>query len=344
MSNDINSTLIDKLFKKGQSELKTSFFSFKFSPDYLSAVNYFVDAAKGYKRLKMFKESIVAFEEAIKCNKKLLESWQEALNYGEIAEIYIFDLNDFKLGFNALKNSSLSYKLSGKFTSGIKLYLDTANKLKELKGNYEGAAIILNEAYEDCKEHTHDELIRISLEESFNNLLDVYCQMESMEKAIELVENYIKIQKSIKEEKKYKISKNFVKLGMLRIIIDEVYMAENLIDEMYAFYSSDCSDDIDDLKKLVKAFKEGNKKDFTFLVTYAFSLFSNNLLKALKKKFDKKLEQMNVNGTNQTRVININIPVEVESNYTQDTMEASDIGNEVEVVNNNNNNPSDEYL
>jgi hypothetical protein len=344
MNNEINSTFVDKLFKKGQSELKTSFFSFKFSPDYLSAVNYFVDAAKGYKQLKMFKESIVAFEEAIKCNKKLLESWQEAVNYSEIADIYLFHLNDFNLGFNALKNSSLSYKLSGKFTSGIKIYLDFANRLKETKNNFVAAEQILMEAYEDCKEHTHDELIRISLEETFTNLFDLLCQNDRMEKAIELIENYIKIQKSLKDEKKYKISKNFVKLGMLRIIINEAYMAENLIEEMYAFYSSDCSDDIDDLKKLIKAFKEGNKKDFTFLNTYAFSLFSNNLLKALKKKFDQKIDQLNINviqnNQGNARIINSNISGEVESNYTEDTKATSEICNEIEVVNN----PSDEYL
>lgn len=305
---DVNS--VNKLFKKGQDALKTSLFSFKFNPDYLSGVSYFTDAAKGYKKLKMFNESLKAFEEAIKCNKQLMESWAEAVNYQEMADICMFEQPhpDFNSGLKYLRNSSMSYKLSGKFTSGIKVYLDFSARLVETKGNYLGASTILKEAFEDCLDHTHDDLIRISMEESYNALLDVYCSMEKYVDAINLVEKYIQIQKTIKDEKKHKISKNYVRLGMLRIIIDEAYMAQNLVEEMYSFYDSSCSDDIDDLRKLVKSYEEGNKKDFGYLMTYAFTLFNNSLLKALKKAFDTKAativsQSIPVNRVNQNIIV-----------------------------------------
>ena len=42
-----------KKIKAGQKDLKTGLFSFKFSPDYMSASENFTEAAKGYKKLKM---------------------------------------------------------------------------------------------------------------------------------------------------------------------------------------------------------------------------------------------------------------------------------------------------
>jgi len=297
-----NINTIHILYKKGHDSLKTSFFSFKFSPDYLSAVGYFTDAGKGYKKLKLFNESIRAFNEAIKCNKELHESWAQGQNYKEIAEIYLYDLNNFEEGWKNLQNSCLSLKIAGKFTSGVKVYQDFAEKSIELQ-KHDQALIFLKQAIDDCFEHTHDELVRISLEEVFNKLIDVYSYLKKYEDAIILTEKYIKIQKSIKNEPKHKISKNYLKLGMLRIIIDEIYMAESIVDDMFSVYDSSCAEDIEDLKKLIKSFKELNKKDFNYLIVYAFSLFSNNLLKALRNVFEAKLQlNQNVNYEGNTNV------------------------------------------
>lgn len=338
----------DKMFKEAKNCLKTSFFSFKFNPDFLSAVSYFGDAAKGYKQLKLWKESLVAFEETIKCNKKLLESWAEGQNWNEMAEIYIFYLNDFQKGWDCLKNSSYSFKVAGKFTTGMKVYQDAAQKLIE-NGKYNDALIILKEGYSDSSDQIHDDLIRISLEEIYNKLLDVYCFLESYPDAIELIEGFIKLQKSIKEEKKHKISKNYVKLAMIRIIIDEAYMAEKLIDEMFSVYDSSCSDDIDDLRKLIKSFKDANKKNFGFLITYAYSLFQTNLLKALKKAFDKvELQTQNEMSNNNLNrnVINLN------SNFMNDQISENDTKANTMIDNNSqveseihrNNPQADDYL
>lgn len=350
MNSDINKTSVDKLFKKGKDELKTSLLSLKFKPDYLSAVSYFTEAAKGYKKLRMFPQSLLAFEEAIKCNKKVLESWPEAQNWSEMADIYIFELSDFTNGWKYLKNASTAYKISGKFTSGIKVYLDYTNKLIEKNNNYKDAVVILKQAVEDCFDQTHDELIRISLEDSFTKLLDVLCYLENYIEAIELIDKYIKMQKTIKSEPKHKISTNYLKSGMLRIIIGELYMAEHLIDEMFTVYDSSCSDDIDDLKKLIKSFKDINKKDFNYLMTYAFSLFQNNLLKALKKTFDKLTEQQsNVSGNpgifhEQGQIILSNNSV---LNDLDETKANSEIGTINEVITGQNqipNSRTDDYL
>lgn len=339
---NLNVNSVNKIYKKGQDALKTSFFALKFKPDFLTAVSYFTEAAAGYKKLALYKDSLKAFDDAIKCNMELLESWAEAQNWQEMADICIFNLHDFNKGWQYLKNASLKYKYAGKFTSGIKVYQDFAQRLMELNSLNPNVIIILQEAVEDCFEHTHDELIRISLEESFGKLLDVYCLHEKYVDAINLMEKYIKMQKSLKDEKKHKISTNYIKLGMLRIIIEEVYMAENIIQEMYSVYDSSCSDDIEDMKKLCKSFKAANKKDFTYLINYAYSLFQNNLLKGLKKAFDKMLEEhmasnMNVNlGSNQN-VIHISQNEETSNMVFDETMANSEIGSEVEPGNNQNN-------
>jgi hypothetical protein len=336
----------NKLFKKGQDALKTSFLSFKFSPDFLSAVSYFSDAARAYKKLRLFKESIKAFEEAIICNKQLLEGWAEGQNWYELAEIHLFELKDFNSGWKALQNSSLAFKLAGKFTSGIKVYTDNAQKFLE-KGEAASALILLKAAHEDCLEQTHDELIRISLEETFGIYLDALCLAGRFQDAVGMVENYIKVQKSIKGEAKHKVSKNYVKLAMLRCIIDELYMAESIVQEMFGYYDSSCSDDIDDLRKLIKSFKDGNKKDFTYLMTYAYSLFQNNLLKALRSEFEKvcaKLAAISTNNSNITHINSISGNVIENVSYhmedINETKAESEIANDEIIVRPN----ADDYL
>lgn len=352
MESNLNKSSLDKLFKKGQNELKTSIFKLKFSADHLSAVSYFTDAAKGYKKLKLFKESITAFEEALKCNNKLLDMWSQAQNYEEIADIYIFELNTFLKGWESLQNACMCYKLSGKFTSGIKIYIDFSNKLIDTKNDFKSASVILKQATDDCFDQTQDALIRISLEDCYIKLLDVYCYQSKYIDAVELVEKYIKAQKTMKDEPKHKISKNYLKLGMLRIIIDELYMAEHLIDEMFAVYDSSCSDDIDDLKKLINAFKTNNKKDFNYLMTYAFTLFQSNLLKALKAKFDTistentNNNNLNVNSNNSNHMVvnmqdnNLSSMNSTSSELLGETKANSELGGGSENVSNLEHQPS----
>ena len=47
----MNKQECEKLYNKGIGKLKTSFLSFKFSPDYVGAVDDFIAAAKGFRKL-----------------------------------------------------------------------------------------------------------------------------------------------------------------------------------------------------------------------------------------------------------------------------------------------------
>ena len=278
---------VNKLFKEGQNDLKTSLFSLKFSPDYLSAVVHFTDAAKAYKKLGKLEESLNAYEHAIKCNKQLHESWAEGQNWIEMGNIYCFDLNEYEKGIECYNNASMSIKISGKIHSGIKVYSDVADRFIE-KNNFELGLRMLIVDYNDTVDNLHEEIIRITLDEICNKMIDNYCKLEKFKEAIIFLNKHINIQKGISGEKKYKITKNYIKLGMLMIIVKEAYMIDNIINDMYSNYDSSCGDDIDDIRELSKAYNEINKQKFNYLITYAFSLFQNNLLKALKKAFDDK--------------------------------------------------------
>lgn len=306
---------IDKIFKEAQDDLKTSFFSLKFSPDHLSAVQNFTDAAKGYRKLNLFKQSLLAFEEAIKCNKKLLESWPEGQNNLQMAEIYLEELDDEINGIKHLKNASFAIKVTGKLSMSIKIYIDEANKLHD-RTKFSLALKLLKIAYEDCKEYTHDELIRISMEEVYAKIIDILCGQESFAEAAELIDDFIKMQKTWKDEKKYKVSKNYLYLGLIRLIMNEGYLVDSIVDDMFAFYDNSCSDDIDDLRSAHKAFEEVDKNKIGNLIKYSFSLFPNNLLKAFKKAFDKK----EISGiSNQVNNINFNnTKNNIELNETND--------------------------
>jgi tetratricopeptide (TPR) repeat protein len=308
---------VDKLYKQAEKDLKTSFFSFKFNPDYLSAVVNFTDAGKGYRKHGKFKESIIAFDRAIQCNKKLHESYAESQNWLEIAEIYTFNLDDWANGFNSLKKASFSSKLTGRIHSGIRVYQDFASRLFGTN-RFEPALQVFKEAYNDSKEHLHEEIIRVYLDEISNNLVDLYCQLEKFKDAIVFLDSHITLQKTF--DKKAKISKNYVKMAMLMIITNEAYMVDKIINEMYSVYEQSCGDDIEDTRELLKAYNECNKQKFNYGITYAFSLFSNNLLKALKKAFEKRLaEHVTMENTISQNVDRNSEPVMVDLNETKDT-------------------------
>jgi tetratricopeptide (TPR) repeat protein len=303
---------IDKLYKEAEKDLKTSYFSLKFNPDYLSAVVHFTDAAKGYRKLKRFKDSLNAFERAIECNTKLNESYAEGQNWLEMAEIYAFELNETSNWFNCLKKAAYYHKLTGRIHSGIRVLTEFSRKLLEAN-RYDMALQVLKEAYNDSKDNLHEDITKLSLEDVSNSIIDLLCQLEKFKDAIIFLDSHITLQKGF--DKKAKISKNYIKLGMLMIITNESYMVDKIINEMYGVYDQSCGDDIDDLKELLKAYTECNKQKFNYSISYAFSLFSNNLLKALKKAFEKRVEtQIIISNSN-----NVSEPVMVDLNETKET-------------------------
>ncbi len=281
----------EKIFKKGESSLKTSFFSLKFSPDYISATSYFQEAAKGFLELKYFDKSIEAYVRAIECNKKQHDSWSEAQNYEEIAKILLFEKDDFTNGLKFLKQASYSYQVAGKSLVAPRLFMELATKLRE-KEKIKNATMLLQEAFNESYDSAHDELIRIMLEDIYLKLLDLYCLNEQYTLACEVAEKIVKVQIDYKD-KKNKITKNYSRIVMLRIIMNEEYLCQGIIDKMYACYDSSCADDIEDIKTLLQSYQTCNKQKFNSTITYSFELYETNLLKKLKAAFDKRFQNYN---------------------------------------------------
>ena len=281
----------EKTFKRGESALKTSFFSLKFSPDYLSAASYFQEAAKGFLELKYFDKSIESYVKAIECNKKQHDSWSEAQNYEEIAKILLFEKDDFTNGLKFLKQASYSYQVAGKSLVAPRLYMELAMKLRE-KDKTKYAISLLQEAFNESYDSAHDELTRIMLEDIYIKLLDLYCLNDNFILACEIAEKIIKVQIDYKDRKN-KITKNYSRLVMLRIIMNEEYLCQGIIDQMYACYDASCADDIEDIKTLLQTYQTCNKQKFNSTITYSFELYETNLLKKLKATFDKRFQSYN---------------------------------------------------
>jgi len=335
-------------YNKAKKALKTSFFSLKFSPDYTEAIEQFNIAAKGYKHINKFQNSIESFEQASKCNKKITDYFSAGQNLLEICDIYFFNLSMFEKGIPYLKQAVVNYQMSGKFSNSIKIITDIALKFMSLNQLQEAEKILIL-AYDECLSHSEEKLVRISFEDVFHKLLDVQCGMKKYIEAIKMTEKYVDEQIKLGEDK-YKINKNLMKLAILRIIIDEDYKLDEIIGKMYQNNYEDTAEDAADLRKLNTAIKQSNKKDFTYCVSSAFTLFENNLLKGLQDVY-KKYEEENKNNPNinnvvinNKRVININpdqkvVKSELESNKNNNVFNKEiNLNSNNNIINNNNDN------
>jgi len=333
-------------FQKGKKALKTSFFSLKFSPDYTQAIDEFQLAAKGYLHLNLFKNSIESFLEASKCNKKITDYFSAGQNLLEISHIYFFNLSDLDSGLSYLQQSVKSLQMSGKFANSIKIITEIALKFMSNKELLSAEKILLL-AYDECISNFQEKLVRISLEDVFNKLLDVECGLKKFIDAIKLTEKYVKNQIENNEEK-YKINKNLMKLGILYIIINEDFKLDEIIGKMYQNSYEDTKEDANDLRKVANAIKNSNKKDFNYCVSSAFTLFENNLLKGLMECYKKNEEENSKNpnfGNNvegNKRVINVNleqgvIKEEFEDKFRVKEDKEKENKNKINIINNNNN-------
>ena len=285
----------DKLYNKGMGKLKTSFFSFKFSPDYVGAVDDFNAAAKGFRKLGQSGKSITCYKKAIECNRHMNDYWAEGNCYVSIAEIYFFDLKTPDQGIEALNKASYAFQVSGKFTYAVKSFVTTAERFMENK-DFETAKKILNEAFNVCAGNTEDKLIGSTFEQIYNKLLDVLCGMEKWEEAIEITQKYIDGQLKYPEKDNYRINKTYMKLCILRVITKEEFLCEDIFMKMFNSRYEDTATDIGDIRKLMDAIKDLNKKNFTYCVSSAFTLFENNLLKGLQVLYKKKEEEAKNGG------------------------------------------------
>jgi tetratricopeptide (TPR) repeat protein len=305
----MNQRECDKLYNKGLSKLKTSFFSFKFSPDYVGAVDDFTAAGKGFRKLGQSGKSITCFKKAIECNHNINDYWAEGNCHISISEIYFFDLKTPDPGLEALKKASYAFRLSGKFTYAVKSFVTTAERFMENK-EYETAEKILNEAFNVCSENTEEKLIGATFEQIYNKLLDVQCGLHKWAEAISLTQKYINAQLKYPEKDNYRINKTYMKLCILRIINKEDYLCEDIFLQMFNSRYEDTATDISDIRKLMESIKKLDKKNFTYCVSSAFTLFENNLLKGLQVLYKNREEEAKKGGKpedeNDNNVINTN--------------------------------------
>lgn len=89
----------------------------------------------------------------------------------------------------------------------------------------------------------------------------------------------------------------------------------------------DTSTDIGDIKKCMDSIKNLDKKNFTYCVSSAFTLFENNLLKGLQAVYKNKEEEAKNAGKN------------VVNNVDDNTINTNSNSN-----NNNNNINNDDFL
>ena len=89
-----------------------------------------------------------------------------------------------------------------------------------------------------------------------------------------------------------------MKLCILRVITKEEYLCEDIFLKMFNSRYEDTATDISDIRKLMDSIKNLDKKNFTYCVSSAFTLFENNLLKGLQVLYKAKEEQAKNGGEN----------------------------------------------
>ena len=281
----------DKLYNKGVSKLKTGLFAFKFTPDYLGAVEDFSSAGKGYRQIGQPLKAITCFQKAAECNHALNDFWAEANNYQSIADIYFYDLKQSTEGLEILKKACYAFQVSGKFSYAAKSYVKTAEKYLDNR-EYNIAEKILLQAFELCSGNVEDKLIGGTFEDIYNKLLNVECGLLKWKEAINISKQYIEAQLKYPEKDNYRLSKTYMKLCILYVINKEEYLCEDIFMKMFNSKYEDTSTDINDIQKLIDSIKKMDKKGFTYCVSSAFTLFENNLLKGLQTLYKEKEDEL----------------------------------------------------
>ena len=220
--------------------------------------------------------------------------------------MYFFYLKNPVQGIEALNKASYVFQISGKFIYSVKSFIITAERFMENK-EYETAQKILKEAFNVCSSNTEDKLIGSTFEQIYNKLLDVLCGMEKWEDAIAITQKYIDAQLKYPEKDNYRINKTYMKLCILRVITKEEYICEDIFLKMFNSRYEDTATDISDIRKIMDSIKNLDKKNFTYCVSSAFTLFENNLLKGLQVLYKAKEEQAKNGGENVENNVDNNI-------------------------------------
>ena len=123
--------------------------------------------------------------------------------------------------------------------------------------------------------------------------------------SINLAQKYVEAQLKYPEKDNYRINKTYMKLCILRIINGEDYLCDDIFMKMFNSRYEDTSTDIGDIKKLMDSIKNLDKKNFTYCVSSAFTLFENNLLKGLQALYKNKEEEAKNAGKNENVINNV---------------------------------------
>lgn len=285
-----------KAEKKGDEELKTSFFQLKFSPDYVNAVGYYEKSAKIYRDNKSYQKAVDVYLKAVQCNKKLLESWAEGCNFLSVSEIYFLNLNNEIKGFEYMREAQISFKLANKYHASLKAMTDLSSKLQEyseeaIMPEYSIISLkILREAWNDSINNVDNSVIMASIDSLFSKLLDSYLN-ESNKcdtlNGVQICNDYLKILDAQKVKKSHKFTNLYARMVMMKLMERKFKEAEEFINFAGKYVDSTTRDDVADMKSLISNFKEKREDKIKYLMTYSYHLFERNLLKNLKISFDQ---------------------------------------------------------
>lgn len=256
-----------------------------FDPDVLGAYKDFNYSANGYREMKYYEDYIKALDKCADCNHRLRIYFHEAKNYQDIAYIYWKKLDNFPSCVAYLRMASKAFQLDGKLMDSIDLINTFCRELIPTK-EYEVCKEIISYAFNEGIKHFAHETVQIAMEETNTLLIDITSELGLFAEAIKETLRYIDV-KIQQRRSKRNIFKSYIVLGILRIIIGEIYIAESLINKLYE-HNENNHETINDYMKLIDSFKNEDKKTFNFCVNFTFSLLPNGLLKALRKAFEYK--------------------------------------------------------
>lgn len=78
---------------------------------------------------------------------------------------------------------------------------------------------------------------------------------------------------------------------MLRFLIQKLVF-DDMVEVVMKNYSSDITEDVNDMNKFIKCLQNRDTKNFTSLISYSYHLFEKNLLKYFKIAFDKHAKDL----------------------------------------------------
>lgn len=285
---DFNQAIKDK--QKAVEKMKTCPLLFKCSPEYEEAIPYFKSAANGFKGARNHREEIYCREQLVICFQKTASLWEEGNEHEQIANIYFFELKDDKQGLKSITNAFQAYYNQGDYQSSTKAIQKIALNLRQ-EENIDTCEQVLKISFDSILKFGHlvvvkDDAPSDYIYKTFKLYFAVLIQNNKTRIAIENCDLLYKSLSSFEKDQSELFLIFFQKL--LGMIINEEEIDENLIDECRKI-SEDREDQsrINCMIELIKAIKNGDEKAFNNNTYEVGSGLDNEVIKNLKKAFNK---------------------------------------------------------